>query len=456
MFALQLLWLRNLAHRAPEIVVQAFRNTFAVPFLPFKRSSIEDNTGEKHIVPGLYFGPLTMNLVARPVLSAIGGAFFTGAIWVLVEIMVTATSVESPLDLPLYQMLWLAFTILFALGEESVEEVPIAHAAMLTFLGFRIRMYRTEGRYSWTGKRLGLDRSRKVAEPGTDKDGLIYLGEIQIPIWNSAAEKDKIRLSNTARDSSTVYANLLIVLSLSDPYLWIDSKDPLTDIAERARSAFRTGIAYFIGVDNAIVKSVLGKLMSGFTMVTAFLRRNVGGQPQGSVLRDMGGAHIHKLVPPGDIDEVHERDEFRREIESVAHTIDPDLLAAVKGTDGRIVIETRAVAETLNEVMQRVGAILMRASVGDIALSEEVIGAANKAASEAAQRAAQLASAETMVAARKILAPTAEEADRPQSELAALIAAAQDNPNIKIVMIPGADPLTRAAVAAATQIRSEK
>jgi len=83
-----------------------------------------------------------------------------------------------------------------------------------------------------------------------------------------------------------------------------------------------------------------------------------------------------------------------------------------------------------------------------------VAEAANEAASEALQRSAQLASATTVKDSRKILAPTAEEVAAPGYEMATIIAAAQDNKGVKIVYSPGADSLTRAAIAGASQIGS--
>ncbi len=38
-------------------------------------------------------------------------------------------------------------------------------------------------------------------------------------------------------------------------------------------------------------------------------------------------------------------------------------------------------------------------------------------------------------------------------ETATAIAAAKDNPNVQVIFVPGADPLTKAAIAAATQVR---
>ena len=366
---------------------------------------------------------------------------------------------RNPLTIQLCGLLAFAlFPMLIMRDETEPEIVPPATAAVITFMGARLRFYRTEGKYSWTGKFFLLGRSTKVSLPGTDENGFIYLGDIPIRIWNNAVSDPKdaeLVISSVARDSSTIYATLTIVLCLFDPKLWLDSQDPITDVAERARAAFRTSVSFFVGTDVTGVKSIIGRLMSGKTVLTAFIQQTIGNNIVRSILQNKGGVHQYRVVSD---DETEEEGTvaFLQSIISNTHHFESEMLEAVKDRAGSYVIESREVDETLEEVANASGASYVRASIGDISLSPVVESAANMASSEVFQRAAQEQSAAAIEAARKKLIPTKEEASKPGFQEAMAIAAAQDNPNIQVIFVPGADSLTRAAVAGANQIGKGK
>lgn len=400
---------------------------------------------------GIQINVVMWNIIIRPVLSIVAGFLFV----VILDIIDTFIGSDL-IDWRIGVALTFLFAAIFGTSDGEVETVPSAHAAMVTFLGKRLRIYRTEGDYTWTGKKLflgrySIDRSESAdTEPlGTDKQGFINLGEIQIAIWNRADERNQTQMDLITRDTATIRATLLIVIQLLDPYAWTTSSDPLLDIAERARSAFRTAASYFTAVDNAAIKSVLGNLMSGKTIVTSFLRSVVRSHAPGSVIQDEGGVHMYDIL---DADATQEDIDAAITVfkEKLIKRADADMLEAVKakGSDAGYVVEHRSVEDAIEEVIEGVGAKLIRASVGTITLPGEVTDEANKAASEARQRDAQLASAHTFAATKKIM----DDAKTPGDEVAAAVAAAKDNPNVRVVFVPGADSLTKAAVAGASQI----
>lgn len=409
---------------------------------------------------GLYFGPLSFNLIFRPVVSLVGGIVLSLVLYMPLATLTWFGVVESnPINFSLLMLMTGAFAMWFGLPDEGGPgRVPEVHAAMLTFLGFRIRVYITEGHYGWIGRRLFLGKSSTKAVPGTDENGFIYLGEIPVQIWNSADEVDKQKATLTcvARDSSSITTTLVIILQLFDPYLWLSSQDPLTDIAERARAAFRTSISFFVGTDVASVKSVLGQLMSGRVIITAFLQKTVGTEISRSLLENRSGVHQYIVKREDEsVDDAKRR--FVDKINANAAEFDPSYLKAVRDSAGNIVAEDRSITETLDEVADAVGAKYLRASVGNIMLSDIVRDKANEAASEVFQRDAQVASATAIKAARLKLKPTKAEKEDPNYQDAAMVAAAQDNPNINVTHVTGSgDRLSRATVAAANQLRKGK
>lgn len=415
---------------------------------------------------GLYFGPIWFNLAFRPIISLAGGLIVSTLLWLPLMVLNGLGIIDqNPLNTNLWLLLAGAVGALIGLPDqgEEPEKVPEAHAALLTVLGARWRIYRTEGEYSWTGKRVFLGRSNKVSLPGTDATGFVYLGEIPIRIWNAADERDKANIVCVARDSSAITTTLTIVLQLLDPYKWVDTQDALGDVAERARSALRTSISFFVGTDVAGVKSVLGQLMAEKTIVTAFLQKTVGTNIVHSLLEDRTGAHQYIIVKQdkdgNPLEETVEqaKQRFLTGITSKRAEFNDDMWEAAVNKNGNIIAADRSVSEALTEVANAVGADLLRASIGNIILSQKVTDEANQAASEVFQRESQVASAKAIKAAREELRPTEDERADPYFQDAAMVAAAQDNPNISVVHVTGSgDRLTRAAVVHANQTKKGK
>jgi hypothetical protein len=408
---------------------------------------------------GWYIGPKRVALLLRPLLSLLGGIVYTSP-FVLMDVLV-GTHV---LDGTFVSILAVLLALFVWLSEDETLAVPNEHAAIVKFFGARIRVYLTEGDYAWRGNKIFFSVSNTpipgLAELENQnqvfaKLGLIHLGEIPIKIWNSAEEEQKTLLSNVARDSSTVFTTLTIVVRILNPRKWMNSSDPVLDIAERARGSFRTALSFFTGVDIAGIKTVLVKLMMGETIVTSFLRKQVGTNPALSMVESGGGEYLYHVLEKGE-DLVVAKENFATRLKDENDGADQDMYEVVLSKDGTPIVESRSVEAHMADVMSAVGAVLERASVGDINLSAPVAEKANQAASEPFQQMAQVASARATKAGREILTLTPSQmrdpATREASQLATLIAAAQDNPGIQIVVVPGGDSLTRAAVAGGKQI----
>lgn len=397
---------------------------------------------------GIYIDPILNRFFLRYVISVLAGVF--------VALGITLIDVLLSLVLHFHFMnFWSGAVITLAVFAYVVQNdkvpmlVPIAHGAMLTVAGMRVRIYLTEGDHPWTGERMLIGRSKKVSEPGTDKDGFVFLGEMQIAIWNESTDTKRdahgnsvgnIVLKNVAKDSSDITANLLLVIRLLDPMRWLNSSDALLDVADRARAALRTAIAFFIGTDNTGVKSVLGALMSGATILTCFIGKTVGPHAAGAMLRDTGGTPMYLTVELNDSG----NDTFAKALsraktafqKEIAQHGNPDMLKEItyqkktkRGSSIPIdvpVLEDRTVKDALGPAVTAVGAHVLRATIAHITLSPEVSEQANKASSEPFQLDAQVNSAKAIKASRDALKPSAAEMSEPGYELSLFIAAEKD------------------------------
>ncbi len=127
------------------------------------------------------------------------------------------------------------------------------------------------------------------------------------------------------------------------------------------------------------------------------------------------------------------------------------MLKLILDKGGNPIVEDRSIEHHLEEVVNAVGAKLIRVSVSDFTLSDEVSKRANAAAGETFQLDAQIKSAKALRESRKILKPRKGQAEEPGYELATILAAGQDNPNVKVIHVSGgADRLARAAALVGT------
>lgn len=347
--------------------------------------------------------------------------------------------------------------------------------AMLTWLGIPLRIYLETGKYgSWTGQRLGLGRLEAVraefTTPTEDPkenafgDGFLKGGDVAFPVWNQANSKAENRkvIKAPAKNRAEISATLTLFLTVVDPFKLLDSDDPALDIGERARQEFREMVNQFVDTDVQSLQQVTADVLMGTELITVFLPKPIAGQKAGAMIRDSGGKAMFALLN-GATEEENTKitsdfiaDVLARGEEEVLKTltIGEEANRELKKKLDRVKVE-----KPLNEVLQQLGLVLKRATFGDIILSQPVTDAANKASSENDERIAELADAETKKVVRQTLLPSAEELGNPAWEAAMMIAEAKnqgkDSP-IKIIHVTGGDPLTKAGVAAASQIGGEK
>jgi hypothetical protein len=295
-----------------------------------------------------------------------------------------------------------------------------------------------------------------------------------------------------ARNSSTVFATLLLEVKVLNPRAVLNAEDPLLMLAERARTAFRTAISFFIDRDNASVKTILVLLMAGRGIVTSFINDKEGANfNQGAMIKNHGGTALYRKTgevpkPPiigidndgipianespeafryrcEQVFEVwiqSEKKAFRDILKKDADDVMLKSLPKKVNDQGEelIVVEYKSVETSLDEVLDSIGASLHSASVSNIQYSEKVRTEANQASSEHFKdksmrdsARSQGASEETMANRRKAL----KEEGLSVDALDRAIVAAQDNPNIKIFHTSGdGSELSKAAAILAGKEKS--
>lgn len=405
--------------------------------------------------PGFFIDPITWQ-VLRIALSAIGAVLSTVGL-VFLDWILGANLVAW----------WLVPLMIFFLGwhfyqddlpEDQAENVPYAFGALVTFFGMPVRIpgfgpvYRTTGEYQWLGNKLRIDRLRVVKEPGTDNTGLHFFGNINMAIWNTSdqnPDSPNARLSNRAKNTAAVFTSLVLTFELREPLKWIRNTQPMLAIGERARSAIRSVVAFFIDSDSIVLKSVLGKLMSGSKVITCFLLKPVREHLAGAVARDHGERAIYAVVEPkGDVEAGKQWC-----LDRITTDTPDDIQRALRLPNGSYrqpdVLE---VEESLTEVIEDVGGFLIASSVGDVDVSEEVGKYADRASSEAFQALARIRSAEIMKRVQLMLSGAKTEDGTPISALEKAMAALQDEvPGIQVVVHEGAGDLGSSIITAARQ-----
>ncbi len=403
------------------------------------KSSPKTNPDQKYIDlvksgenVGLYFDFFTWNLLVRPFVSLIAGLFVT-----LMFVVIDNLIGSDLIDFWLGGALLILFAYLVGMGEGETETIPEGRMAMVTWFGSQFRLYRTTGEYQWTGKRFRLGRMKTVKEPMTDGQGFFFTDVVQTNIWNvyeADVSKRTNLLAALTKTGGEIKANLLLMLKMRDPMLWVTKIDPMMDIGERARMSFRTAVSFFTGKDVVSVKNLLTELMSGHVVLTCFLKEGHGTLTKHSLIRDAGGDPMYESVKPGE-DVTTERAKFKARLIDKA---DAELLKHVHGKEDDPTIEGREVSESLEEVLHACGVTLTRASVGFIGLADEVVKAANQADAQPYQLTTQLASAEAAKQARLKLMPTAKERNDPTfADRQAFAAASDPDSRVEVIHVSG-------------------
>jgi hypothetical protein len=401
---------------------------------------------------GIRFDFFTWNLIVRPLVSVVSGLVAT-----MVLLVIDSIIGSDLIDFWLGAGLVLLIAYLVGMGEKEMEVVPEGGMAMVTWFGTQFRIYRLTGEYRWTGKNFRLGRTMSVKEPMTDKKGFFFTDVVQVNIWDvyqADASKRSNVLNALTKTGGEIRANLLIMITMRDPMLWITKTDPMMDIGERSRMSFRTAVSFFTGKDVVSVKNLLTELMSGYVVLTCFLKKGVDTLAKHSLIRNSGGDPMYESVRPGeDIDK--ERAKF---IKAVMANADQEMKVELHynqepGKENEPLVDTREISESLEAVLHACGVTLTRASVGFIGLPEEVVKAANQADAQPYQLKTQRASAQAAKIARDLLRPEEEDRNDPTfADRQAYAAASDPDSNVQVIHVSGgsagSDPLGIKAAAA--------
>jgi hypothetical protein len=407
---------------------------------------------KKPHLKGRYIGPLSM-LFIRWLMSFLAAFIIVGTFYL--PIVTLSYSVSFANSWQIATILILIITALFGLPDAKLI-VPINTVAPQTFFKSLKRLYLLEGEYNWWAAKFFFGRSMithrdfttrlKDSEPGKPpmEDGFFKITRIPFVLWESVASRTSM-ISATAKSGSKLQAEFLITLESTDPYLVLRNDNPGLEIAERARSAFRTAISYFTSMDVALMKDVISLLIEGKVIVVAFLHKQVGDQPPNSVVRDAGGEPLYRIVEVKDSETLKQATdrtilEYGKYLDTVLPTATKQAISRKPKGGARIWgIETREVATSLNEILTINGLKLVSASVGTVILDDRLTQAAVTAEQQNFEGSVQVKSAMATAAALKKLEPSETDRNDPTYADRLAIAAAAD---------PGATNITFARVSA--------
>jgi hypothetical protein len=405
-------------------------------------------------VKGIFLGPIWMIILRWPL--SLFASFVTMGIFYLIAVAFPGPTFANVW--PFYVVLSFLLTGLIGWPDKPLS-VPNNTVAPLTFFGKLTRIYLTEGDYNWWMRKLFFNRSMialrdfttrekdsKKDEHGVlientrQEDGFFKITRIPFRLWQSAKEVGKILITAVTKGGSTMQSELLVTLESFDPYLALRNDDAGLEIAERARSALRTGFSFFTSIDNAVMKDVVARLVEGHTIVFSPLTKQVDDLPAGSVARDTGGEPLFKIVEqqPGDenFEAAIERtiNEFKTHLDG---HLTPAMREAVIGRKTRkkdangvlawdYIVETRSIQEALTEILEKNGFRLVSASIGEVLIDKSLSAAAVNAEQQSLEGSVQVKSARATALAMNETKPSPEELSDPLRADRLALAAAGD------------------------------
>lgn len=395
-------------------------------------------------IRGLVIGPITMvgiRYIGVPIFC-----FMIVSVFFWLVILVSPLTGPTQLQLLVSLILTAILTSILILPDEKLT-VTINTVAPLTFFGTLYRVYLGEGDYNWWLRKFFVDRSKVTLRDFTTRkkdevkdaagriinpqeDGFFKITPVPFTLFNTAKDADgaEERLINgVTKNGSPVDAELLITLQTFDPHLAIRNDDPGLEIAERARSMFRTCIGFFMSVDTAVAKDSMAHLIEGKTMVVAFTHSSINSLPEGSIVRDTGGEPTYRIVNITSEDAQGARTSLGEEAsedaivagakslaekrvkEEYTKHLDVHLTAQMRkgvciskaftksdGSKGRrasYIIETRSVKVGLTEILAKNGFELTSASVGKVVIAPTLSTSAVAAEQQNFENAVQVSSA---------------------------------------------------------------
>ncbi len=353
-----------------------------------------------------------------------------------------------------------AMAITVAWNEPKIT-VPANHVGIITFLGTRYHVFIQEGDYWWLGQRFffgisiqPLPKAENVQAGPGEAQGFVFIGKRILQIWNSADSKvkDTVILLQT-QGGSTVTSSLDVNTTTIDPIKRARVTDANLRIANTTRTGLRKAAGLIRDTDFNVAKEIVTDLIVGDRVLVVFTLKKKDSYLEGTMVKDNSGSPIyHRLVLEGKPETFPDQIapqvvEFARLVEQTGN---PEQVSVSK-RDGNLAVAILDVREKLSPILEEVGEALDNLILSDAQLSGTVREAGEKASSEGYQRTAQVISAQTQQEVAAIL--SFDSKGEPISDFArALAATADGNKGVSIVMVPGSDPLTRAAIAGGQQI----
>jgi hypothetical protein len=429
------------------------------------RSLISVSHSEK---TGWYFNALTWNWTMRPGASILAGILLSVFVKVLTGLVVFFSPLNnSVIGFSETFLLAVLFAALFAMedtDEDTALEVPPTMFALeVTWLGIPLNIYLMSSKYTWLGKRLGFGLIKKASEPFTNEGGAFKMGTIPFPVWNEPDAKkespDRTYMKAPAKNDAEISGALTLIVKINNPRKLLDADEAARNLGDKARQEFRELTTKFVDTDVPKLHSHLKYLMEGKPLFTCFIGKPLSGFKVGSMVKDKSGFPVFEFL-----EDDYGEEAIKKAIKRLGERIlDPKEVdtkmrnaVATKAKDGgewTVRATTIKVSNPIENVLKEIGCTLHGMRFADIEFSDAVKKAAEQASAEEGENISQLASAATIKEARKKLMPTPSEVNNPGYELATVIAAAQDDKsgNIRIVMTPGGNALTSAAVAGASE-----
>lgn len=417
--------------------------------------------------------PIQMYIIWAVVLLVVSGIvtfLFVGLSWFFELELFSSVSVL---------ILWVVVLVALAFPMQDTTAwltVPPNYAGVVTFLGMLTPFWLSEGEYPPINSTIlfGIYQGPvKGLPPAPNGEaGLVYVGNLAFPVYDDPnTETKSTTVSNNSKDKLVVTTQFTFTIQIVNPRKWIRSDDAPLMLGDRARGALRDAVAFLPALDAVAMKSVFATLLMGDTILTSFIRKQVGKHPEGSVILNKQGQQLYVRVPR----DTPLQPALSRFVTQLEREAQPKMLQAINSnivvsstqpslgnevTTEEVVspsnlhleISVLSIEKHIPEILEMIGSIAINVSVADFGLPKRISEEAEKAATEVMQREGQLQSAETQRLVREKLA-VKEGEDTEAGRIAQLLAASQDNPNVRVnaVVVPGGDKLSRAAAVLGSQ-----
>ncbi len=428
----------------------------------------DQQTKKEHLdIKGIVIGPVEMIFIRYLAIPLI--AVLLGSILSLIAVVLTPMYLFGLGQLIFIGVVSAVVSAILIYPDQRLS-VPINTVAALSIFGSLYRIYLYEGDYDWWGQKLFIARSEVALRDFTTRkkdsdpeDGFFIVTDIPFNLFDEAPQEVDGKvivnslISGVTKNGSPIKSELLITVKTFDPHLALRNQDPGLEIAERARSMFRTCISFFTSLDAAVAKDAMAHLIEGNTIVVAFTRKGIDTLSEGSIARDTGGEPAYFIVKPqlkkvdvidndtGQTVQVEMMETLeeatQRTISEYKMYLDTHLSAAMReavsiaktveqnGKKTRIreyVIETRSVRIGLSEILEKNGFRLLAASVGKVVIDDKLLESSVTAEQQTYETTVQVKSAKATAAALKILAESEVSKDDPAYHDKLALAAASD------------------------------